>query len=614
MLKVTQLTATRGDRYDKFRELSDALMTVWPSDADLEVIVSSPKGTAPVFHGLICVPYAYVLDEPLPTSRELFKRPDPKSHPVLIARSLLTLVVFLQSFCQPEADAIADQLSVDIREMMIRAFETAIRLVTSNDELVGTVEGVECIMLECIYQNNAGYLRLACLAIRRALTTAQMIGLNRGAQSPLLRVLDLETRNRVKPDHMWFRILQTDRYLSLQLGMPQGTPENAFAGPDVADCADSEKVERGLAIAAGRIIERNASKMHDPKLTREVDELLLKGANLMTPQWWLMPDLTAPCEDQRAVLRETNRFMTQIAHYTLLERLHLPYLLRRSVGGEYDYNKMTAVTASRELLTRFLVFRDALPPTGTFCRGIDFLAFGASTVICLGHIDARLSRDSNGEGGTSSTVFNYLAHYRVSDRGMMERTLARFKSVAEITSDPIAVKIYDGMKSLLAVEADLASGMAFKADPEYRENGETDGFGCAGQPDATGDGLAIHIPQIGTIKIRSQSQTGSLQSSPSVAEEVKPPNTQHTPAEGFSDSFPPDGISQPFAAPEHPGGSEQFPADPWTMGHSGSFSFDFGAAQSFTGTAPGFYVGDEWSLQGVDTAFFDSLFLQANEF
>lgn len=590
-------------------------MTAWPSDGDLEAIVSFPKGTAAVFHGLICVPCSYILDSPLPTSRELFKKPDPTAHPTLIARKLLMLSIFLQSFHGPEADAIAEELSVHPREMMARAFETAVRLVTSNDELVGTVEGIECIMMEVIYQNNAGYLRLALLAIRRALTTGQMIGLNRGARSPLLRVLDLKTRDRVKPDHMWFRIIQSDRYLSLQMGMPQGCVENAFAGPDEADCTDAEKVERGLTIAAGRIIQRNGSGMHDPRVTQEVEELLLKGANSMPAQWWLCPDITSPCEDQLAVLRETNRFMTQIAHYSMLERLHLPFLLRRGTGNEYDYNKLTAVTASREVLKRFIVFRGAFSPSGTFCRGIDFFAFGACTVICLAYIDARLNRGANdGQTGMSSTVFNYLAHYRLSDRGMMEQALSCFGSVKDITKDHIAHKIYSGMESLLAIEADLASGLAYDVDPQYRDNGETDDFGCAGQPDESGKGLDVHIPHLGTIKIEPQGLTNSLQASTSLAHKRSAVETK-TEAVAYIPDAPsafPDIASQPFTMSDMVPDFEAFPADPWAAGHSGSFSFDFETPPAFQGLVPSFYSGDEWTMQGVDTAFFDGLFLQPN--
>ena len=104
----------------------------------------------------------------------MLKLPSPESNPILIARKLLLLATFLQSFPAHSIQQLSG-LSTSHGDIMARTFQAA-RLVTSRDELVTSVEGVECVMIESMYQNNAGKLRRAWLAGRRAMMLAQMMG------------------------------------------------------------------------------------------------------------------------------------------------------------------------------------------------------------------------------------------------------------------------------------------------------------------------------------------------------------------------------------------------------------------------------------------------------
>ncbi len=53
-------------------------------------------------------------------------------------------------------------------------------LVTSNDDMVGTGEGLQCLILQALWHANAGNIRKAWLSCRRALQFSQLIGLHRG--------------------------------------------------------------------------------------------------------------------------------------------------------------------------------------------------------------------------------------------------------------------------------------------------------------------------------------------------------------------------------------------------------------------------------------------------
>jgi hypothetical protein len=56
---------------------------------------------------------------------------------------------------------------------MTRVVERAIALVTTNDELITSVEGLECIKMEVMYQNYAGNLHRAWMAVKRATSAAR---------------------------------------------------------------------------------------------------------------------------------------------------------------------------------------------------------------------------------------------------------------------------------------------------------------------------------------------------------------------------------------------------------------------------------------------------------
>ncbi|KAL0931968.1 Zn(II)2Cys6 transcription factor [Colletotrichum truncatum] len=552
-------------------ELFSSLLAAWPSQQDLDIILSASVGISGLSHGVVFESYSQYMEH-LPSPQKLLQLPPPGSHPVLIARKLLILSAFLQNL-PPVASQKLVGLSTSSEGIQSRAIEASIRLVTSNDELLGSVEGIECLVMESLYHNNGGNLRRAYLTIRRALTIAQMIGLDRGTNCPLLKFLDQETKRRISPEHMWFRILQTDGYLSLMLGLPQGSTDDRFAAPETLDgCQPLERLERILTLAGGRIVRRNRLGLYERKETQEIESLLLQGTNSMPPQWWLAPDIPKAGDDE-AVLRETTRLMNQFAHYHLLQRLHLPYVLHPAAGQSYTYSRITAMTASREVLSRFISFRTSQPGAAFFCRGIDFLAFTASTTLCIGHIYAQLpQRGPRSDGSCDDTAALSLALQRPADRGMMERVLERLEELEKTNpTDFIANNISNILRPLLAIEADVANGGSYKTESFDMVGGEE--LECCGEVSDGGSVLQIYIPHFGTIKIERHGISKA---------------ESHAPAES--------GETMPTTANERgalsPGG------------YNSAFDFigeDVASTQWLTSD-------DDWALQGVDLAFFDNLF------
>lgn len=556
-----------------------------------------------------------------PSPREMLQLPPPGSHPVLVARKLLVLGTVLQGVLPSFFESLAD-LGASYRDIMTHVVDTAIRLVTTNEDLIGSVEGIDCIMIEAIYQNYAGNLHRAWMAVRRAISVAEIMALHRGLNSPSLKILEAETRGAFNPDQICFRLAEMDRYLSLMLGLPRSSLEARFATPKALEgCQPIERMQRIHCAMADRILqynENNLSEIDDD----DTDKLLQKAAAEMPPQWWLIPNLSASNVGSTEVLHETFRLMNQFAHYHLLIRLHLPYMLRSSTDRRCDHSKITAVNASREILARFVAFRTS-NPARFYCRGTDFLAFIAITVLCVAHIDSRRRYQNPSQDTNLGTVSNFLAHSRPSDRGIMERTLDIIESMARDGIDSIASKIARIVRPLLAIEADNVSGTSYKNNST---EGDEEELECHGKLTNGGKELHVHIPYFGTINFERRATSKSASAAPRAPEQINPTTIA-------ADMLFPDQLGehsqQPLSGPDLPPayqigsqldyqGTQTLQLQPCYLASPQQPPFPCNGVSSFSssnmqeGQLP-FSIGVtgaeyDWDLQGIDVALFDSLF------
>lgn len=92
---------------------------------------------------------------------------------------------------------------------MERLEALAVSLVTTDDELLGGIEGLECVMIESVYQANIVNPRRSWVSGRRAMSIAQLMGLNRSSNHAQYKMLDPKTKYH--PQLMWFRIVFLDR-------------------------------------------------------------------------------------------------------------------------------------------------------------------------------------------------------------------------------------------------------------------------------------------------------------------------------------------------------------------------------------------------------------------
>ncbi|KAK0726669.1 hypothetical protein B0T21DRAFT_422515 [Apiosordaria backusii] len=504
------------DRLGRVEELSTAhhgkiasgLLQAWPSQGDLNLILDLPLQSS-LRELLFKVGGLLSANPGVPDElslRDVLQRPPSGMHPVLIARKLLLLGLLLQDSPTSSAKPL-EGLTTDHQDLLSRAVERAVSLVTSSDQLTDSAEGIECIMMESMYHDRAGNLRRSWVATRRAMTMAQLMGLHRGA--PVRSYLNTQTS--VDPEYLWSRIVQSDRYLSLMLGLPHGSPENSFATSKTLEaCAPAERLRRLHCVAAGHILQRN--DLNDLSSPQEIDGLLQRASACMPSRWWLTPDFaTRAGEDDLEAPEKTLRLMSQAVHYHLVAQLHLPYLLRPSSDLSCSYRKITAVNASREVLTRFIAFRKG-NPIRSYCHGIDFLAFIASTAMCIAHLDTHRRKT---QGGLGNDIFDFLAHQRQSDRGILEATQEAMEYMAVNGDDTVSQRIATVLCHLLVVEDEAAAGGMCSYRSNSTEKDEEAGeLECSGEMIEGDTFLKIYIPYLGRIMVQ---RGGDLSGGPACA-------------------------------------------------------------------------------------------------
>ncbi|KZL83904.1 c6 zinc finger domain containing protein, partial [Colletotrichum incanum] len=227
-----------------------------PSRKDIERIRTACRNLLVLTHETLTMPYNILHKNGLAMLSMLLDMPESDAHPVFIARHMLRLATFLQQLHLNHQKGIKG-LSVSPRVMMDQLADLAIRHVTT-DELLCSLEGLECMMLEALYQANLGNIQRSRLSCRRAMSIAQLMGLHRLNKPARYKVFDSETK--CDAQHLWFRIVFWDRYLSLMLGISEGCTDRSMISDSIlARDTPMGRLERIHCVIASQILERNES-------------------------------------------------------------------------------------------------------------------------------------------------------------------------------------------------------------------------------------------------------------------------------------------------------------------------------------------------------------------
>lgn len=410
------------------------------------------------------------------------RKPSPTSHPVIFAQRLYKLALCMLQLEPTASYGTNNGLQEPVRDASKRLVEIAMKYVTSHDTLMKNLDGLETLILESGYNMRLGNHHAAWLTVRRAIGLAELMGLRKmksgddGAES------------------LWYLLNYSDRFLSVIYGLPCNSSDSSFASESaLAGKSVIERLDRIQVALLGRVIDRNmkmqcwseADYSGDEintiyEQTRSIDRDLKQSANIIPIDPWSMTNSSSSAMD-KDVLKRTGILRVQMHHYYLSLLLHQPYLLRKSCLRsqamrdpiDYRYSKQATLSASRNLLDRFLVLRDMLHASAY--GGLDHKAWLASATLLLAYIDTHQS--APGE---------CLENQRMQDISMIQRLIDRFRKAAYCDAS------IQQVCSLLEIEADAASGKRY-----YFMWNENTGF--ARVPDS----LQIPIPYFGTISVIS---------------------------------------------------------------------------------------------------------------
>ncbi|KAL0930192.1 C6 zinc finger domain-containing protein [Colletotrichum truncatum] len=562
-LTPSQPTPESLQSLPKHERICRDLVSRFPSPRDAKTIVESSRG--PVFVLILFYTYQDIVNGKPPPTAALAEIPDVSKHPAILAKHLLQLTICLQQL-PPCFDASKLGFKKSIQDTMSE-WVTAASQLTSNDELVGSAEGLECLVLLGFYLVNSGNLRKAWLAMRRALSLAQLIGIERNGSRPLKSCDPAANPATLPSSHqIWYRINFCDRYLSLLLGLPAGTQNNSFMADNlIANDTPMEKLEKRFAAISLRIIDRNhASPNEAYAMTQSIDCELETAINTMGRGWWEIPPLP-DCTDITTHMSTMSHLMLQIHHHSLLILLHLPYMLRNTANNRYDYSKKTCLESSRAVLKRCVIFRTANNAAFS-CRHIDYSSLIAAMTLLLGHI-------SRPPGARDEE----WAQQRGEDRALAQTVMAKMEELATLNDDKLSGESAQIIKQLLPIIDCCNSCMTQKPDEEWN--------------------VRLSIPYLGTININNslnqdaKSHTLDL----SHSELPTPSNTTTVSPE----SFPPSTETPPVAPVEFLLGQNLVPQEDI----SGGFSTDY-----LGWPCPGITAeAGDWTFQGVDTTYWSLL-------
>ncbi|KAI0201940.1 hypothetical protein F4808DRAFT_89139 [Astrocystis sublimbata] len=463
----------------KHAHISKKLYSLFPCQQDIDAIVAA--SSAATFVAAIFSRYQDVAAGRAVGPSSISIIPSPSSHPAVLAKRLMQLTNCIQQIHPATPLKLVSKDSA--RNLMVNYISTVSDLFAYNDDLVGYAEGLEALVLIALYHANAGNLRKAWLMLRRAISVAQLMGVDKLGDKPLKSASSTShPLTRVSAKALWFRLNFTDRYLSLLLGLPAGTDDNSFLSNDPDD-EPTDKLEKQHTVVMGAIIKRNLSKGDASfGMTQVIDCDLHAAAQNLPSEFWQLPSSRLledvdPLERIRAI----QQVMLHLNHHNLLILLHLPYMLRDPKERRWDYSKATCVSSSRQLLHTFLTFRK-MNTTSHACRHTDYGALTASMTLLLGYLDPI----THGQTTTSR---------READRALIKEAQEKLQQMADKNGDKLAREAASIIGRLLPLlNADLM----------------TSGGGGEGlNNESSGEVIHLDIPYLGTINISPSVNTQS---------------------------------------------------------------------------------------------------------
>lgn len=293
---------------------------------------------------------------------------------IVIARTLLHIAVCISTLPSDfESSRLSNMWNVETaRENYVR---TVTSLVTSSDEQLLTLPGLETLLLYAVYLINTANLRKAWLIIRRTIDLAHMMGFHRIIEQPQ-QMPPVEAIDNAA--WIWRRLVDFDTVLGLHLRLPfaiEECPPVEDGPPHVVQRSRLTKLSRQIGELDREVTPQTYAQAL--ALDEKVESLMREQPK----EFWEVPNVppTARTAESSAVL---DRLMVQVGYFELKIFIHLPYLLRAATETRYEYSKVTALQASRNVVMRWFALRNS-GITQACCRFGEIGVFIAAVTLSL---------------------------------------------------------------------------------------------------------------------------------------------------------------------------------------------------------------------------------------
>lgn len=246
--------------------------------------------------------------------------------------------------------------------------------IISDDEYLGSLEGLECALLQSMTYTDIGQLRRGWLTNRRGLVFAQLMGLHRThSLSP-------------QRESIWWSLFQIDRFVSMLLGLPYGIADAhcdmRLNGKALSSNFSPATFLVECASIAGKIIDRIQGVCEQSySSTLDTDQHLDNLAREAPTSWWNVPSLPAP-DDPVSALEWQEAILAQMCFHQNRAYLHMPFMLQSTTNPRYEYSRTACLGGAREMLRLYHLLRDRDTPLYD-CKAFDFIAFTAAILLAL---------------------------------------------------------------------------------------------------------------------------------------------------------------------------------------------------------------------------------------
>ncbi|KAL8823439.1 MAG: hypothetical protein Q9191_005856 [Dirinaria sp. TL-2023a] len=299
-------------------------------------------------------------------------------------------------------------------------------LILSNDELAGTIDGIECLLLQAKHDSNNGRIRRTWIYHRRGIFLAQLLGLHRHSKQEGQNEAEVERRQSI-----WTALFQGDRFFSLLLGLPYAV-SSKHCDMYIAAGSMPWKYMHRLGEISGRVIDRNheTSPNDSYSETIAIEGQMANFAASMPPQWWDVDSLDSLGFDEVAQ-QMYSRLLPQFWHHQTRTLLHLPFMLKATQDRRYEFNRIAALESARGMIVRYKIIRPVQGFQSLICKIIDFQVFTSAMLLVLNLIGSsmtspdRLHQDDSGDWRLVSETYDILQRASYETEGLVASQAAR---------------------------------------------------------------------------------------------------------------------------------------------------------------------------------------------